>query len=293
MRLGLGRAAWIAAAIFLVLFTIRFFTLGPTGNVHGLGIDFDISAPKDNDFELNRKNYASVKPKALTKDAIAPLGPGSPENERYEKVGSLSQITRDFDPDRKQINDLIATSNAVLQHERAVGLQGQRALQLGIGVPPDRFDAFVEAARVIGKNTSIEVVKNDKTNDYLQLKAKRQTLEKARSALEALRGSGGSTDERVNVQSKLTEVEQQIQDLGVSLGEFDTQNELCTVKFSLREQVPPKPWPLRLRAFQAFQHALTDYLMLGTGFLGLMGAFWIGLAAIGLARKLIQGGLKS
>ncbi len=169
-----------------------------------------------------------------------------------------------------------------------MALKVSRSLQLGIGVPPDRFDVFVEAARLVGKNTSIEVVKNDKTNEYLQLKAKRQTLEKARAALEELRTGGGSTEERVVVQNRLTEIEQQIQDLGVSLGEFDSQNELCTVKVALRENLAPKPWPIRYRAWNALQHAFTDYLMLGIGFAALMAGFWMAAAALGAVRRMLQ-----
>lgn len=290
MRFNWKVAALIAAAVFVALFAIRFATLGPRGNVEHLGFDIDQNVSEAVSFELTRKNYASSRQKVgmPATDGQGAGSAGSPENERYEKVGTLAQVTRSFDQDRKRLNDLIAGNKAVLQLERAAGLNGGRSLQLGIGVPPDKFDAFVEAARLVGRNTSIEVVKNDKTNEYLQLKAKRATLEKARTALEELRAGGGSTQERVGVQNRLTEIEQQIQDLGVSLGEFDTQNELCTVKVSLRERVAPKPWPLRYRAWNAFQHALTDYLMLGVGFAGLMIGLWVAIAALGSVRRMVQ-----
>lgn len=280
------RAALLAALVFLALFFVRYATSGPNENVDNLGFDQSLNAQSES-FELTRKNYASAKSQ-LT--AVAPLPPGSPQNEKYEKIGTLAQVTKDFDADRKRVSDLIAANSAVLQSERAVGLTGRRALQLGIGVPPEKFDALIEAARTIGKSVAVEIVKNDKTNEYLQLKARRQTLEKARAALEDMRGGGGSISDRVGVQNRITEIEQQIQDLGVSLGEFDTQNELCTVKLSLREAQTPKPWSVRHRAWTAFQRALNDYLMLGLGFFGLMFGLWLAALAGRKAQEMWTAG---
>lgn len=284
------RAAIIAALVFLALFTIRYLTIGP----HGVGSpgNWEQAVQQAADvFEIGRKNYASGK--KLPSDGLGAAGafpPASAESQKYEKIGSLTQISEDYDADRQKIDAEIKATQGLVQLERATGLKGQRSLQLGIGVPPDKFDGFIDVARGIGKGVAIEIVKNDKTNEYLQLRAKRATLEKARTALEDLRASGGSTDERVNVQNRLTDIEQQIQDLGVSLGEFDSQNELCTVKLTLQERVKVKAWPVWQRAYRAFDSALMDYLMLGLGFFGLMLGAWIGLFVIREVRNLMMRG---
>ena len=289
MQLTWRRAELIAALVYLALFLLRFITTGPGSTMPLFGGEPDILAEGPSTFELSRKSYATSKNQAV--DAVGGTSPGlgRPDNQKYEKVASLTQVTRDFDADRKRVDELIRLSAGVIQHERAVGLKGRRALQLGIGVPPDKFDAFIEATRGIGKSFSVEIVKSDKTNEYLQLRAKRQTLEKARAALEDLRAGGGSIEERVTVQNRLTEIEQQIQDLGVSLGEFDSPNELCTVKLSLRERPSPAPWSVARRASQAFQMALTDNLMLGLGFFALMAGLWLGTLALRQARRMWAG----
>jgi hypothetical protein len=71
------------------------------------------------------------------------------------------------------------------------------------------------------------------------VEVRRAPLDKARAALEVLKEQGGSTDERMKVQNRLIEIEQQIQDLAVSLGDFDSQNKLCTVKLTLSERTNP------------------------------------------------------
>ena len=288
MRFTWLKAALLAALVFVVLFVIRFMTVGPNGPTGPWEAPVNTAVDA---FEIGRKNYASSK----KFDGLA-AGLAAAQNfdaaaagaQKYEKIGSLTQVSAEFEADRSKIDDLIKGNTGVVQLERATGLKGGRSLQLGIGVPPDKFDGFIESVRLVGKSIAIEVVKNDKTNEYLQLRAKRATLDKARTALEDLRASGGSTEERVNVQNRLTEIEQQIQDLGVSLGEFDTQNELCTVKLTLQERYKPVPWSIKHRVFEALMLAFGDYAMLGMGFFGLMAAMWIGVMVLREVRKLIQ-----
>jgi hypothetical protein len=276
----------MAALAFLLLFVIRLATVGPPGIGPEQGLR-PLAQQASDAFSLSRKNYASEA--KLGGSVSAPFPRPGAETQKYEKIGSLSQLSEQFDADRQKVVAAIASANAQVQLERATGLKGVRVLQLGIGVPPASFDAFVETVRGIGRNTAIEVVKNDKTNEYLQLRARRATLEKARTALEELKASGGSTDERVKVQNRLTEIESQIQDLGVSLGEFDSQNELCTVKLTLQEWSRPAPWSLSKRLLRAFELALTDYFYLGIGFLGLALAAWIGVVAVRQGRRLLRG----
>ena len=282
MRFNARLCAALAAVIFALLFLIRFLSLAPSP---ASDATFEGGAiPQQNSvFEGSRKNYASTS----KLQAPAGGGEGIGNSQKYEKIGSLTQVSDDYEGDRKKTDALIAANKGIVQLERATGLKGRRLLHLGIGVPPDRFDAFIEAARGVGKAVAIEIVKNDKTNEYLQLRAKRATLEKARTALEDLKAGGGSIDERVNVQTKLTDIEQQIQELGVSLGDFDSQNELCTVKLTLREAAKAVALSLGRRAFKAFEGALFDYLMLGLGFFGLMAAAWIGVIVLAQIRKLI------
>lgn len=289
MRFSVSRAAIAAVLIFLALFLIRFIEAGSRLRADFQGFDGGFEQQQANQpggvFDIGRKNYASGK--KFDSGPASTAGSTIGDSQKYEKIGSITQVTNEYDADRRRFDDLITSNNGIVQLERATGLDGRRMLHLGIGVPPDRFDAFIGKAREIGKSVAIEVVKNDKTNEYLQLKAKRATLEKARAALEDLKAGGGSLDERVTVLNRLTDIEQQIQDLGVSLGEFDSQNELCTVKLTLRETIKPEPISLARRALRAFEAALSDYVYLGIGFFGLMAAAWIGLRVISEARKLM------
>lgn len=270
------RIATVAALVCLALFLLRLSVFEP-GRVSETGLGpFNAQTI----FENSRKNYASVKQ--------AQQSPGIANSQKYEKIASISQLTQSFDADRKRVETAIADHGGTIQLERASGLAGSRILHLGIGVPPEKFDPFVDAVRAAGRTYQIEIVKNDKTNEYLQLRAKRTTLEKARAALETLKEQGGSTDERVKVQNRLTEIEQQIQDLGVELGDFDNQNELCTVKLTLAERAGPAPMPLGRRMMLAAEWTSIRIAGLGGGFLMLALGGWLAAGLSTFALRLMR-----
>ena len=270
------RIATVAALVCLALFLLRLSVFEP-GRVSETGLGpFNAQTI----FENSRKNYASVKQ--------VQQSPGIANSQKYEKIASISQLTQSFDADRKRVETAIADHGGTIQLERASGLAGSRILHLGIGVPPEKFDPFIDAVRAAGRTYQIEIVKNDKTNEYLQLRAKRTTLEKARAALETLKEQGGSTDERVKVQNRLTEIEQQIQDLGVELGDFDNQNELCTVKLTLAERAGPAPMPLGRRMMLAAEWTSIRIAGLGGGFLMLVLGGWLAAGLSTFALRLMR-----
>jgi uncharacterized protein YfcZ (UPF0381/DUF406 family) len=262
--------------LFAVLFALK-LTIG-TGKSGGY-----ISYQSDSfgGFELARKNYAS-------KDGKSASAPALSNAQKFEKIATLRETTNEFEVARKKIEALIAENNALIQFEHTEGLSGSRSLQLGIGVPPAKFDDFVEKISAFGKLTHLTIVKNDKTNEYRQLNAKRQSLEKSKETLLKLATSGGSVDERLKVQERLTEVEDKIQNLGVALGEFDTENEFCTVKLVLAEATKILGISWERRAFDAGVWTVTTFFMIAGGFFMLCVGGWLAALAIGLAARLMK-----
>lgn len=273
MRFKWWLAVAAAAAIFLLLFIFRLIDqqeINPAN--YSLG--------ESRSFELGKNNYATAQ------RLVGPAGQPVGDSQKYEKIATLTELTRAYEADRKRIDDLISKHRGIVQFERATGLVERRTLYLGVGVPPDQFDAFIDAIKAIGANVQVEIIKNDKTNEYLQLRAKRATLEKARTGLEALQTSGGSVDERIHVQNRLTEIEERIQELGVSLGEFDSQNELCTVKLMLRETTRGQSGSWSRRIIDALEWTSIRYALLGAGFLSLVVGAWLAVSLIRFVQRL-------
>jgi Domain of unknown function (DUF4349) len=270
MRFNGWLAIALAAAIFLALFAFRLVVEPPEAS------PASVSLGRLQSFDFAKNNYATA-PK------LQGLGQSVRDSQKYEKIATLTELTQDFEADRKRVDDLIAKQQGIVQFERATGLAGRRVLYLGVGVPPDDFDAFIDAVKAIGTSAQIEIIKNDKTNEYLQLRAKRATLDKARAGLEALQG--GSVDERIHVQNRLTEIEERIQELGVSLGEFDSQNELCTVKLTLIETTAGAPTSWGRRIIDALEWASFRYALAGIGFLGLVFGAWLAALLVRFVQR--------
>jgi hypothetical protein len=77
------------------------------------------------------------------------------------------------------------------------------------------------------------------------------------------------------VQNRLTEIEERIQELGVELGEFDSQNELCTVKLTLRETARAVSGSWSRRIIDAVEWTSIRYAPLAAGFLCLVIGAWL------------------
>lgn len=221
---------WLAA-LFVFLFVARliygYYYPGTARNngVTLLGSD---------DFSVSRKNYASEK----IKGESAPQQQQQPsfsQSQKYEKVATLRSKSSQFEADDARLKAMVKGFGAVIQYEQNTGNTGQRSLNLLIGVKPERFDSFYIEIQKIGQILSKSITKTDKTNEYLQLNAKRISLEKTRNALLELKSRGGQIDEYIGLENRILEIEGQLQDLGVQIGDYDEENEFCTVRFSMYE----------------------------------------------------------
>jgi hypothetical protein len=182
---------------------------------------------------FSKNNYASDKLKIQrgdTFDAIISV------DQKYEKVASVVSTTNAFEEDEKAVRDLTNKYSALIQFEKSSGLSGSRRVELAIGVPPNRFESMVGELRKIGELSSIRIDKTDKTNEFKELKAKRASLETTRDALVSLKSKPGRIEEFTALENRILEIEDQIQSTGVSLGDYDQENEFCTVRLSLEEK---------------------------------------------------------
>jgi len=219
---------------FAVLFTFRM--------LYGYkATRYDVLESHGDDFFSSisdlRKNYASEKlEKVAYQQSSAPLAPqGAAGSQKYEKTASVRAKSSQFEKDIAAINTTTRRFNAVVQYEQNLGNQGNRESHLLIGVNPAAFDSFYQAVQQIGRITARKVTKVDKTHEYRQLNAKRTTLENTLASLNELRSKGGAIGDYITLHDKILEIQSQLQELGVELGNFNSENEFCTVRFSLYE----------------------------------------------------------
>lgn len=185
-----------------------------------------------------RKNYASEKI-AMKGDDVQ-LASSVASNQKYEKTATMKLKTSEFDEDEKTLKAKARGFNAVIQYEQNLGQKGNRQIHLLIGVNPVLFDSLYMSLKSIGVLKATEITKVDKTNEYRQLNAKKVSIEKILQSLNELKAKGGAISDFVALNDKILEIEEKAQELGVELGNFDTENEFCTIKLSMYEGATEK-----------------------------------------------------
>lgn len=253
---------WLAA-IFVVMFLFR-LSYGYSSTEYG-SIDYGDSF-FDNLQNL-RKNYASEKGSYGGSSA----GYSQKEMEgksafttgqKYEKTASVSSRSSEFEKENARIKKAAEQFNAIIQYEQNQGNKGSRVLHLLIGVNPALFDSFYAVTQSIGRTTARSVTKVDKTNEYRELNAKKTSLENTLASLNELKSRSGSINDYVALHDKILEIEEKLQELGVQLGNFDTQNEFCTVRFSLYEGATKHDASFKQRVKVALEWTISNYLRL-------------------------------
>lgn len=235
--------------LFLVLFIGR-LTYGYIKAESEI-IDFS-----DSGFDFGKRNFASYsdysgknEPKSkeyLTVDGgdSKDFSKADPEHlaiseirneQKYEKIGSMSSSSKQFDVDEKKVYQIVKENNGIIQYELKRGLIGKRKFQIAIGVIPDKFDVTLNELKKIGKLSEFVVTKIDKTTEFRGLNAKKISLIKHRTSLEELKNKQGTLADLISLQEKIREIEAKIQEMGVELGSFSDINDYCTIKVSLSE----------------------------------------------------------
>jgi hypothetical protein len=255
---------------FVILFLLR-LAYGYTKDPKEFDLGFGSDADRWGSMGYEKKNYASSK----KYDYDTPQNggfertPNSGEGQKYEKICTSTSYSEAFDSDEKRLRDLIESNQSLIQFEKKSGMAGSRMLDMGIGVPPTLFDTFVSSVQSIGKITSLTIDKTDKTNEYRQLQAALASLQSTKTSLIELKTKGGNIEEYINLENRIMELEEKIQSLGVNLGDFDSENEFCTVRFSLIEKSAIKAISTPYRIYVAFCWTAKYYALILLAFISM------------------------
>jgi len=253
---------------FLLLF---FFRLLYGYLSSGTGIVYDNNTNFFSTVDNLRKNYASEKIMFNNVQQKAEVATA----QKYEKTATVKSKTAGFEKDETAVRAATRRLNGVVQYEQSLGNKGSRELHLLIGVAPVLFDSFYAVIRDIGTIKATEVTKVDKTNEYRKLNAKKTSLEKTLASLEELKSKSGQISDYVSLHDKILEIETQLQELGVELGDFNTENEFCTVRFSLYEGATEKAIGLLPRIKTALEWTIKYYAIFIISLFVLCGAAFL------------------
>jgi len=243
----LRKISLLLGSLFVLLFLFRLFYGYSVGTTTEGG--YEVNNDFFSSLQNLRKNYASEK---LNNNGLSPDHGNFSTTQKYEKTATVRSRTLHFEDDEALIRKTAVSFNAPIQYEQGMGKKGNRELNLSIGVTPSSFDSIYRTVQQIGDLRSTSITKIDKTNEYRQLNAKKASLEKTLASLNELKNKGGAISDFVGLHEKILGIETQIQELGVDLGNYNTENEFCTLRFSLVEGSPRQ----KISGFQRIRIAL-------------------------------------
>jgi len=127
------------------------------------------------------------------------------------------------------------------------------------------------------------VNKIDKTNEYRALLAQQVSLQKSRDNLISLKSRDADLAALIALEGQILNLETQIQNLGVSVGEFDSEFEFVTIKLTMVETKPDALRNLSLlyRAKVALEWSVLAMMGLCVAFV----AFMAGLALLAFVSR--------
>lgn len=266
---------WFIVLFFLMLIFRMIYGYAITDMASGNDYSNNFFSSVDN----LRKNYASDNNVMKMKTDVAQHA-SEASTQKYEKTATVKSKTTQFEKDVDDIKKKTAAFAGVIQYEENTGNKGSRQIHWLIGINPEKFDSFYLKIQGIGQVRSMEITKIDKTNEFRQLNAKKASLEKTLASLNELKSRGGAISDYVELHDKILEIETQLQELGVELGNFDTENEFCTVRFSLYEGAPDKKISFMRRLKVSLEWTIKYYAVLIASLLALVAAVFILLLVV-------------
>jgi len=251
---SIKKIATILVGLFFALFIFRILYSYNTNDADDKLVVNNVFDELSDITSMERKNYATKK-HLLNQGVLS-----TSIDQKYEKIANINTLSNEFNKEEKAIRNQVINHKGLIQFENKSGNEGHRKLQLIIGIPPENFDSIYQSVIKIGEIQTKRITKKDKTNEYKELNARKESLEKIRTSLIALKSKGGKIEEYIQLENRILDIDQQLQGLGVSLGNFDDENEFCTVKVTLKETIKTQISVIH-RIKVALEWTITNFLM--------------------------------
>lgn len=227
-----------AAAIGFLIFA----ALWIGGTLQGMDVPF----PEPTPFLFSAPSFSDAR--SLTANNIKQIGlagtplpmvldqPAADGIRIFEKRARLAARSSSFETDAAQVRAVVTEQKATVLQEKSGGIEPERHIHMEISVAPDAFDGLLARLKSIGILHSIDVQQSDRTADFRKLNAQRQSLKKYLESILKLRGGNNPTiDDALKLEQKIKDIERDLQDVGVQLGDFLGKESYYQIDIAMRE----------------------------------------------------------
>lgn len=171
----------------------------------------------------------------------------------FEKRAQIGCRSQDFQADESKLRSQLALHKAIVFFEKSEGTAPRRKLYIELNVPPEQFESLVAGVKTIGHLESILVQQRDRTSEFRKLQSQRRTMRSHLDAIVKLRDRPmTSLDDALKLENKIIDIERDLQNVGVQMGDLAAKESYFHVDMSLIEYQPggrldpTYTWPQRI-----------------------------------------------
>jgi len=187
------------------------------------------------------------------------------------------------------ILDLVKQNGGFLaESDLATQVSTQRTATWRVRVPVDRFDAFVRAVGRLGEVRTSHLGSQDVTEEYFDIEARiRNKQEEEKRLLKHLADSTGKLEDILKVESELSRVRGEIEQMQGRLRFLANRADLSTVTITateLKNYTPPEPVTLSAQINTTFFRSLNALIAFGESLLLVVVALvpWLPVIVLGV-----------
>lgn len=172
--------------------------------------------------------------------AVQNQGSKLPEIKKLIINVSMSIKSKSFDEDMKRINSASVEGFYVEESNLQTQSSGLKSAYVVFRVPADKLDSFMEQLNGIGAVASLNKSVEDVSMQYFDTKGRLETQQAMLKRLNELMAKADYVDDMLKIESKISEVQYNIDSLSGRLKGMDNLVDFATVKVSIQELKQPE-----------------------------------------------------
>ncbi len=265
-----SKVALAIAALFALGLGVNWLTTPPSGFTSGPAIP-GVFQPQIEQTFIPLSSIKSVAENLAATTTTLPSTAGqtfsSLTNGRMEIFSaSIAVEVKDVKAALTQIASLAEQFGGFVAGSSASAFSENEVATIIIKVPKDNFFQAVNAVRALGKVKNLETRSDDVTEEFIDLKARRDNLQKEEQRLQDILKLGNTVDDVLKVERELERVRGEIESLTGRINFLERNVEMSSVMVTLSkptaEKAPEFDWTEPFRTGLAFLYSVVRGLMI-------------------------------
>lgn len=168
-------------------------------------------------------------------DTVAATSASVETNRKLIKTVNLSVETETYDAFLSSLNEKLAAIGGYTEYFSTSGNDGSRYGSMTIRVPKDKLDDFLDTVEGASNITYRQENVEDVTLDYVDVESRKKMLETEQERLLELLEEADSLEDILTIESRLTEVQYELESKESQLRIYDNQIDYSTVYLDIEE----------------------------------------------------------